>query len=173
MSFIVQPGGGGVDLHSPGPIGDVTPGTGAFTICTIGGAILTGSANTLALRNGANAQTFQVYNTYTDGSNYELFTASWSVISNTFVLGTDKAGTGSFRPFLLTGSEVQLGIGGVGAIWKVSSSGHYLAATNNTYDIGGPGAAPRDIYIGRNIIVGGTTYYPHDVAGTLTWTTTP
>jgi len=84
-------------------------------------------ANTIAERNGTNPQTFQIYNTYTDDGNGEWFTGTWSAIANTFIFGTDKSGTGSFRPLLLTGSEVQLGIGGSGLKWKVNGAGHFLA----------------------------------------------
>ena len=54
------------------------------------------AANTLALRNGANAQTFNLYGTYTDASNYERLSLYFSG-SNDFALSTSKAGTGSNR----------------------------------------------------------------------------
>ncbi|NBS71729.1 hypothetical protein EBT31_22870 [bacterium] len=50
------------------------------------------AANTLAQRNGANAQTFRVYNTYTSGTNYELGKLEWS--SNVFRIGTEKGSGG-------------------------------------------------------------------------------
>lgn len=56
-----------------------------------------GAANILAQRNGANAQTFRVYNTYTDASNYERGVFNWSTTSNVLTIGTSKAGTGSTR----------------------------------------------------------------------------
>jgi hypothetical protein len=34
-------------------------------------------------------------------------------------------------------------------------SGHFLAGTDNTFDIGASGAMPRDLFLGRNAIVGG------------------
>ena len=55
------------------------------------------AANILAQRNGTSAQTKRVYNTYTDASNYERGTFDWQGTANTFVIGTQNAGTGSAR----------------------------------------------------------------------------
>jgi hypothetical protein len=46
----------------------------------------------LAQRNGTNAQTFRVYNTFTSGTNYELGKLEWS--SNVFRIGTEKGSGG-------------------------------------------------------------------------------
>lgn len=54
-----------------------------------------GTSNVLALRNGTSAQTFRLYNTFTDASNYERAKIAWS--SNVLQIGTEKAGTGSAR----------------------------------------------------------------------------
>lgn len=51
--------------------------------------------NIAALRNGTNAQTFNIYNTYTDGSNYEQGYVKWN--SNFLQIGAEGAGTGSDR----------------------------------------------------------------------------
>lgn len=50
------------------------------------------AANTLAQRNGTNAQTFRVYNTYTSSTNYELGKLEWT--SNIFRIGTEKGSAG-------------------------------------------------------------------------------
>lgn len=41
--------------------------------------------------------TLQVYNTYTDGSNYERGVFDWGTTSNVLTIGTQKAGTGQTR----------------------------------------------------------------------------
>ena len=51
------------------------------------------AANTLAQRNGVNAQAFNLYNTYTDASNYER--GFMRFVSNTLRIGTEKLGTGT------------------------------------------------------------------------------
>ena len=53
------------------------------------------AANTLAQRNGVNAQAFNIYNTYTDASNYERGFVRWS--SNVMQIGAEAAGTGASR----------------------------------------------------------------------------
>jgi hypothetical protein len=64
----------------------------------------------LAQRNGTNAQTFRIYNTFTDASNYERGKLEWS--SNVFRIGTEKAGTGSARALeLQTDGTTRLTIG--------------------------------------------------------------
>jgi hypothetical protein len=49
----------------------------------------------LALRRGVNAQAFNIYNTYTDASNYERGFVKW--VSNVLRIGTEKLGTGAAR----------------------------------------------------------------------------
>jgi hypothetical protein len=53
------------------------------------------AADTLAQRRSTNAQTFRVYNTFTDASNYERGKVEWA--SNVLRIGTEKAGTGTSR----------------------------------------------------------------------------
>jgi hypothetical protein len=53
------------------------------------------AANTLAQRNGVNAQAFNIYNTFTDASNYERGFMRW--VSNVLRIGTEKLGTGAAR----------------------------------------------------------------------------
>jgi hypothetical protein len=61
------------------------------------------AAATLAQRNGTNAQTYRLYNTYTDSSNYERVSLTWS--SSVCYLKPENAGTGSARLFVpVTGS---------------------------------------------------------------------
>jgi len=72
------------------------------------------AAGILALRNGVygttTAQTFRVYNTFTDASNYERAKIAWE--SNVLVIGTEKAGTGVARNAVLVADGVNvLGIG--------------------------------------------------------------
>jgi hypothetical protein len=53
------------------------------------------AADTLAQRRTTNPQTFRIYNTYTDASNYERGFMRWT--SNVLQIGTEKGGTGSVR----------------------------------------------------------------------------
>jgi uncharacterized lipoprotein NlpE involved in copper resistance len=115
------------------------------------------AANTLALRNGTNAQTFRVYNT-TDGTNSEFGAVKWS--SNVLQIGTDKTGTGTVRSMEID-SAYQLALyarSGAGMYFSTNgtfrwyfdgAAGHLLAYADNTYDIGASGATrPRNLFLG-------------------------
>jgi hypothetical protein len=69
-------------------------------------SILRDAANTLAQRNGTNAQTFRLYNTFTDASNYERGFLRWS--SDVFEVGPEAAGTGTARPMRITAATLKL-----------------------------------------------------------------
>jgi hypothetical protein len=64
------------------------------------------AAGILAQRNGTNAQTSRVYNTFTDASNYERGFLRWS--SNVFEVGPEAAGTGIARPMRITAATLKL-----------------------------------------------------------------
>ena len=104
-------------------------------------------AGVLAQRNSTSAQTFRAYNTYTDASNYERGVFDWTTTANSLVIGTQVAGTGTARDIRFTVSGV--------FPWRISASGHFLAGTDNAYDIGASGApCPRAIYSGADINAG-------------------
>ena len=135
-----------------------------LTFFTAAGAtnpvIITGdAANTLAQRNSGTPQTFRVYNTYTDASNYERGSLAWA--ANVFYVGTSAAGSGTMRVMRLTGDSVTIQSGASGGgtdRWTVNSTGHLLAETDNTYDIGASGATrPRTAYIGTSVVLGTST----------------
>jgi hypothetical protein len=72
-----------------------------------------GAANILGLRNAANAQTFNIYNTFTSATNHERGFMRWS--SNVFQIGTEAgSGGGTARAFELVhgGSAVLRSING-------------------------------------------------------------
>jgi hypothetical protein len=108
------------------------------------------AANTLAQRNGANAQAFRVYNTYTDASNYERMDIGVTA-ANRFRIQVLNAGTGTLRPLDIGGSGISLQPGGVGSDTgriDVTTSG-LRWTTDNAYDIGASGATrPRNLYLG-------------------------
>lgn len=59
-----------------------------------------GAAGSLYQRDGTNAQRYNLYNTYTDASNYERGYLKWS--SNTLQIGAEAAGTGVARNVTLS-----------------------------------------------------------------------
>jgi len=108
------------------------------------------AANTLALRNRANAQAFRVYNT-TDGTNSESLNAYWA--GNTAYLLTVGVGTGPSRNLVVGTAANNASLAfwtNAAERWSIGgSTGHLLAGTDNTYDIGASGASrPRVVYAG-------------------------
>jgi hypothetical protein len=114
------------------------------------------AANTLAQRNGTNAQTFRIYNTFTDASNYERGFMRWS--SNVLQIGTEAAGTGVARDTHLSGASAQVTatnqfyISTTGAVrwgFNLSGSGNEFAPNaNNSFDIGIASNRVRNIFFG-------------------------
>ena len=73
------------------------------------------AANTLAQRNGVNAQAFNLYNTHTDASNFER--GFMRFVSNVLQIGSEKLGTGTARALeFQTDGTTRLTIGANGAI---------------------------------------------------------
>lgn len=86
-------------------------------------------AGILAQRNGTAAQTFRLYNTYTNTSNYERASLSWD--ANTFKIQTEASGTGSGRSILLgTNSTLRMTIGSAG---NVLINSNHLSIGNSFY----------------------------------------
>lgn len=71
----------------------------AWSVSDLGGAndliLRRDAANTLGIRNGVNAQAINLYNTYTDASNYER--GYMRFVGNVFQVGTEILGTGVAR----------------------------------------------------------------------------
>jgi len=72
-----------------------------------GGIVLSpGTDNRVEIRRGTNAQTFRVYNTFTDASNYERGVFDWGTTSNVLTIGAQAAGTGTLRNVKLVGTDI-------------------------------------------------------------------
>jgi hypothetical protein len=122
-------------------------------------AILRDDANILAQRRATNPQTFRVYNTSTDASNYERGGFLWS--GNRLVVGTSNAGTGVSRALDLVGADLSFKTGTQESNttrWFISAAGLLGAGTDNAVDIGASGAnRPRNLYMGSWIRMATTT----------------
>jgi hypothetical protein len=138
-----------------GALNDMLLGGGVMTAVSMkigsAGTLSGGTANILALDNGTSAQGVQIYNTTSaGGANYERATFDWIQVANEFILGTQNGGTGTARTMsFMTGNSRR---------WQITSSGHFIAATDNTFDIGATGATrPRNLFIGGGITHGSAT----------------
>jgi hypothetical protein len=76
------------------------------------------AAATLAQRNGTNAQTFRLYNTWTDASNYERLGINWG--SNIVTIKPEAAGTGTVRVLHISGLPTSNP--GPGILWNDSNT---------------------------------------------------
>lgn len=109
-----------------------------------------GAANTLGLKNGVNAQTFRLFNTSTDASNYERLGLYFT--GNRIKFGTENAGTGTLRSMdigpnpngtpgsavmTLQGNSIALFYGSSGtAGWTLTSTGEWQPASDASLTLG-------------------------------------
>lgn len=122
-------------------------GAGAFDVVIRGD----GAADTLAQRRTTNAQTFRIYNTFTDASNYERGKMEWD--SNVLRIGTEKAGTGTARALALQADgTTRLTINADGSI---SLGGNSVINTSGTYQAGGTGT-PSVALASTGLFIGST-----------------
>ena len=148
----------GATFQRLGAGGGVFVGTGALANSPALYGSVQEANHTLAQRNGTNAQTLRVYNTFTDAANYERISFGWS--ANVFTIGRESAGTGVARNMQLVGGGSVLGIGPAAsaAVDWTFSAGNLLAGTDNTRDIGASGASrPRNLYMASWIRMATTT----------------
>ena len=160
----------------------ITVGSNVFSIPATTGYAITDTqiwrdaAYTLAQRNGVNAQSFRVYNTFTDASNYERGVFDWQTTANTLTIGTVAAGTGVARSTVYSSASsatLQSRANGVGvdsasglilfqkastSIWQITTTGTFGTQTDGGQDIGNAGGQrPGNINITGNIVMGGAT----------------
>lgn len=110
------------------------------------------SSGILEQRNGTNPQTFRVYNTFTDGSNYERGTFDWVTNANVLTIAAKAAGTGTQRAIVFDGASYAIQVAGA-TKWQINSSGHLVAAADNALDLGASGATrPRNVYAATGIV---------------------
>lgn len=100
-------GGGGLVTRSRNTLtGPVTIASGQLSFGAPSDlSLFRDAANTLAQRNGTNAQQSNLYNTFTDASNYERLELQWGLAANIATILTNAAGTGLFDRELKVGSR--------------------------------------------------------------------
>ncbi len=114
--------------------------------------LLRDAAQVFAQRNSTNAQTFRIYNTYTDASNYERASLGWA--SNVFTIGTEMLGTGTARNIAINAANGALGLlqvnGTSSLIWGNTS---VTPGTTDTFDLGGVSGNNywRSVHVSRGI----------------------
>lgn len=140
-----------------------------------------GAANTVAQRNGTNAQTLNVYETFTDASNYSRLRVGYSASSlfsslpNAFHVRAENAGTGTARDLILSapaGKNIYFGPNNT-STWLMNSTS-FLASTDNTFDVGASGAnRPRTGYFGTSLVSPIASYNTNSILTISTNVITP
>jgi hypothetical protein len=96
-----------------------------------------------------NGNTFNLYNSWTDASNYDRFTVTYA--SGAYFIGAEAAGTGTLQFLGIKAVGVTIRTNGVDS-WQFNSSGHLFAFTDNTFNIGQPaGNRPQNVYVGTKV----------------------
>lgn len=103
------------------------------------------AAGVAGIRNGVNAQTLRLYNTFTDSSNYERLRLEWS--SNSLKIGTEAAGTGTVRSLEFWAGTMAFffSTGNVSFLRSLQSD------TNNAVDVGATNRRFRTLMLGTSI----------------------
>jgi len=131
------------------------------------------AANTLALRNGANAQTFRVYNTYTSPTVHEVLgIGDIPAITGNVGLYYAKGSAGGSDRNIYIGNYTNAGIiftTNSNNRWNINSSGHMIAWSDSAYDIGDAAGLqrPRTVYVADNVVTGATDFI-HETSAALT-----
>lgn len=113
--------------------------------------LLTEGSNSISLRNSTNAQSFFLYGTYTDSSNFNRIDIQHLGGTSGAVIKVSALGTGGVGPLQFAISKTAAAPTN---IFNIATSGHLLWNTDNTYDIGASGAnRPRVLYVGTGIEV--------------------
>lgn len=88
--------------------------------------------NVIGQRNGANAQTFNIYNTFTNASNYERGFMRWA--GHVFEIGAEALGTGVSRQMRLTAAKINFLINGRNlTIDGIDASAAYIDLNSGSY----------------------------------------
>ncbi len=105
------------------------------------GSLIEIDANTVAMRNGTNAQEFQVFRDYVDSGNFERSVAAWEGTGE-FKLGIESAGTENTNaPMVLdAGSTIDLQIDGT-TEFQFSPNEFDISPDDTTSTIFGPNNA--------------------------------
>ena len=111
------------------------------------GSYLWQTTNVIEQRNGTNGQSFRVYRTYTDASNYTRGVVRWD--GDVLVFGTEKAGTGPANNSVLSGDGTTVLMWGGFAGGFLSFYTNLASASAGAYDLGAGaiGGAFRNLHI--------------------------
>jgi hypothetical protein len=136
--FLQFSAGGSVRASFHGNDLNLSSDTQRIVMGVSGDVVLTrDAAQTLASKNGTNAQQYNIYNTYTDATHYERAELNWIANANVFTIQTGKGSAGgTLRDISLqpTGGKVGIGTTTPGELLFVSGGN---IATTGVYKVNG------------------------------------
>jgi hypothetical protein len=124
-----------------------------FTICGE-------AADTWSQRRGTNAQTFRLYSTYTDSSNYSRLSMTGD--ASTFTIDAQQAGTGTMQALDLKvrgGNYFSLNHSVQGIVYYKNM----YPGADNTYNLGGASNRILDLYVGNDVMLSSGSIINFDV----------
>ena len=149
--------GDSVSMMSTSTLGWTSTSSALNTVDTI---LRRDAANTLAMQNGTSTQQFRVYGTSSSANaNFERVEVGYNSGLGIYGVLTNQGGTGAAQALYLgtVGNNNVAIVTNSTTRWIFNSSGSFLAATDNSWDIGASGAnRPRNVYVANNITTGGT-----------------
>jgi len=102
LSVNAAPGNTGAFTTASGFIGWYNADSPFSSMSNVDIRLCRDAAGIIGQRITTGAQTFRVYNTFTDLSNYERGVIDWTTTANTLTIGAQAAGTGVLRTLVLT-----------------------------------------------------------------------
>jgi len=107
-----------------------------------------GPANVLEEASGTTPQALRIYGSRTDATHYSRLSLSWDAANGAWNVASQAGSAGG------TAGSLEFSIASAPK-WNISASSPNAFApnANNVYDIGNSSFEPRDIYVGRNLIL--------------------
>jgi hypothetical protein len=161
----------GIRARSDGNIGFVS---GADTTVANDTVLVRDAADTLAQRRSTTAQTFRIYNTFTDANNHERGFLKWS--SNVFQIGTEKgSGGGTARALeFQTDGVTRLTIATNGQVTAGAQINTPIIRSTGTWlDISDSASGPRFGFFSHGgLLLRDSGYFGWNASGTITSSST-
>lgn len=139
---------------------------------TRGGGTVNMYLNSVGLGIGTNSPAGKLHLSGSDAPRIALIAGSTKATrigansAGAIIEGVDYTGVGSYQPLYVGGSTVTLTTSNVDR-WVVNASGHLVAATDNTYDIGAAGTTrPRNVFVAGVVSASAYTGSQFTLSGT-------
>jgi hypothetical protein len=96
-------------------------------------------SNVLSQRNGTSPQTFNLYSSYTDGSNLSRLVCQATDALGTFVIGTQKLGTGTSSTLYVGTGTPATGVAGYGGLTLAGATIQITTQFGNVFNVNASG----------------------------------